>query len=196
MNRKGSTRNEAEEHDAAWAAFQQDRLDEAARLYRSLADRGSASAQDFLGWMYLEGKGVSSDPEMARTLFIRAAESSYPWAKYHLGYLALREEDYGTARRWLEAAASGDVLPAIFRLGVLHQLGLGVPVSEELACRYYERAGERGHILARRNIAGIMLKRERRPWERLKWRWRLFKNGLQGGRLMARNRYDARLGMQ
>jgi hypothetical protein len=193
---QGPNPDDLEEHDKAWAAFQKDRWDEAFRIYRSLADGGSPSAQDFLGWMYLEGKGVVRDPEMARTLFTRAAEAGYPWGKYHLGYLALCEENYAVAKRWLEAAASDDVLPAIFRLGVLYQLGLGVPANEEVACNYYERASQRGHVLARRNIAGIMLKRERSPWKRLKWQWRLFGNGLRGAWFMARNRYDARLGMQ
>jgi TPR repeat protein len=146
--------------------------------------------------MYKEGRGVARDPEMARTLFTRAAEAGYPWGKYHLGNLAFSEESYATAKRWFEAAASDDVLPAIFHLGVMHQLGLGVPANEEVACSYYERASRRGHVLARRNIMGIMLKRERSPWKRLKWHWKLFRNALRGAWIMARNRYDARLGMQ
>lgn len=50
-------------------------------LYRVAADLGDATAARWLGWRYLQGRGVKKDRELARTYFIIAALQGDPRAK-------------------------------------------------------------------------------------------------------------------
>ena len=51
---------------------------EAVRLYRKAADQNFANAQNNLGWMYLNGRGVARDLNKAGIWFRKAASSSDP----------------------------------------------------------------------------------------------------------------------
>ncbi len=46
-------------------------------LFHQAADKGSANAQDSLGWMYERGRGVQMDREMAREWYRKAAAQGF-----------------------------------------------------------------------------------------------------------------------
>ena len=89
--------------DAAAAWNKQDYAT-AARLYRSLAEQGNASAQHFLGKMYQNGEGVPRDTVQAAKWFRLAADQGHTGAQFYLGGMYATGEgvprDYVQAYKW------------------------------------------------------------------------------------------------
>jgi TPR repeat protein len=52
---------------------------------RPLAEQGNPEAQDWLGWMYLAGNGLSKDYAQATHWFNESASQGYAKAEFHLG---------------------------------------------------------------------------------------------------------------
>jgi TPR repeat protein len=69
-------------------------LVKAAEWYRRAADQSLADAQNNLGMLYLEGKGVARDLVQAFQLFDRAAAQKDPWGLNNLG--GMFEMGWGT----------------------------------------------------------------------------------------------------
>ena len=116
---------------------------EAASWYRRAADLGRHSmAQNNLGCLYRDGRGVVQDHKMAATLYRAAAKQGNRHAKTNLGWLFERgfgvAVDYREAFRLYSEAAveikdprNGKNIPghpmAQNNLGVLHRDGKGTP---------------------------------------------------------------------
>ena len=99
------------------AEFAYDRGDytRAARLFRPLAEQGIASAQNNLGGMYTQGRGVSQDYQEALKWYRRAAEQGIASAQNNLGLMYENgrgvRRDLIHAHMWYNVAAaalSGD----------------------------------------------------------------------------------------
>ena len=99
------------------AEFAYDRGDytRAARLFRPLAEQGIASAQNNLGVMYTQGRGVSQDYQEALKWYRRAAEQGIASAQNNLGLMYEKgrgaRKDLIRAHMWYHVAAaalSGD----------------------------------------------------------------------------------------
>ena len=99
--------------------------EEEAEWYRENAERGNPFAQDHLGDMYSEGRGVPEDDDQAEEW----------WSKAAHGYLLRAERG--------DAAAQ-------YRLGELFETGSGVPADEEQAKEWYTKAAEGYRIRAER----------------------------------------------
>ncbi len=74
----------------------------ALKEFRSLAKRGDASGQGFLGFMYGLGKGVEQDHKEAVKWYRKAAEQGNVPGQFNLG--ASYESGQGVARDYKEAA--------------------------------------------------------------------------------------------
>jgi uncharacterized protein len=72
------------------AAYERGDYAAALRLTRQLAEGGYAVAQNNLGLMYLEGKGIPQHEYVAMRLFRRAAEQDYAPAQCNLGVGTIR----------------------------------------------------------------------------------------------------------
>ncbi len=85
------------------------RHEEAARLYRPLADGGDRRAQTRLAWMYEAGRGVPRDLQEAARRFASAAEAGEAEAQYALAVMYRtgvgRPRDDTQSRLWLQRAA-------------------------------------------------------------------------------------------
>jgi len=86
----------------------------AARLWRSLADQGSAQAQFNLATLYQDGKGVPLDNVQATHWYRRAANQGHQASQWQLGLMhaegRIVSQDYVQAHMWLNLVAAG--LPA------------------------------------------------------------------------------------
>ena len=156
-----------EDHERAWALVEAEDYSAALELYSHLAEAGSSVAHDVIGWMHLTGRGTAKDPGVARLWFQKASEAGYSWGQYHLGYIAMLEGNFDVARGWFEKAASQGHTTAEYRLGVLYWLGQGVPADQERAYGHFNKAAEKGHVLARRDMLKIESKRAPSVWLRL-----------------------------
>ena len=101
-----------EDADAAWSRGD---YVSAARLYRSLAEQGKASAQHQLGKMYENGEGVPKSQAEAAKWYRLAAQQGHAGAQLYLGEMYLVGEgvprDYLQAYVWFSlsaAAGQGD----------------------------------------------------------------------------------------
>jgi hypothetical protein len=95
----------------AEAAWQRGDYVTAERLYRSLAEQGDASAQHFLGKMYVNGEGVRQDPVEAAKWFRLAANQSHTGAQFYLGGMYASgngvPQDYVQAYMWFDLSSAG-----------------------------------------------------------------------------------------
>jgi TPR repeat protein len=136
---------------AAWS-------EETARLHR-LAEDGKASAQNDLGLMYAEGRGVEKNDREAFGYFRNAAEQGYCVAQYNLG-VAYRhgrgiEKNDHKAVAWYRKAAEQGYAPAQSNLGVMYENGWGVEKNEREAFAWMVKAAEQAHAAAQRNLGAM-----------------------------------------
>lgn len=107
---EGRAASGADSLAAAEALYRSGRYEEAARAYRSLAERGSARALARLGWLYEAGRGVERDLGEAARLFRRAAQAGDAEAQYALAVMlatgAGQARDEAESLQWLKQAAA------------------------------------------------------------------------------------------
>jgi TPR repeat protein len=130
-------------------------LAKAVQWYRTAAAQGLPAAQNNLGLMYAQGRGVPTDLTRAIEIWRAAAEQNYPWSQYNLGLAYYRGQgvpvDQEEAVVWFRLAADGGLAEAQFIMGQLRREGLGLEMDEGLALAWYHRAAEQGHQRARRH---------------------------------------------
>ena len=131
------------------AAYQAGDYVTAMKDWRRLAKQGDATAQNNLGALYAQGRGVLRDYTRAAKWFRLAAKHGYAAAQDNLGTL-YRDghgvpQDYTRAAHWYRlAAAQGDV-NAQFNLGLLYDQGQGVP--QDYTERLFENTLNFGNLL-------------------------------------------------
>ena len=81
----------------------------AAEWYRKAAELGSANAQNYLGVMYYDGKGVERDYDEAVKWYRKAANQSHKWGEYNMGRMyeegrGVGNKDYKMAMEWYQKA--------------------------------------------------------------------------------------------
>lgn len=139
----------------AWADFQDgqrasQRGDYAAayREWLPLAEQGQAQAQAALGFLYLNGQGVTKDDAEALKWLRRAAEQGNAWGQNNLGAMfwsgrGVRHDD-GEAVKWFQRAADQGWPMAQFNLGNAYSSGRGAPKDAALAYTWYSLAIKKG----------------------------------------------------
>jgi len=120
----------------------------ALRLLRPLAESGNAEAEYYLGWMYLNERGVPQNFTEAAKWFRKAADQNYASAQTELG---LRYEggqgvprDIREAIKWWRKAASQDYEEAQYYLGRQYEHGEGVPQDFVMAHMWYNLTASHG----------------------------------------------------
>ncbi len=76
-------------------------------------------------------------------------------ADFQAGLEAADRGDYHTAVEEFQLSAERGDVNARYNLGVMYQLGLGVPQDDQEAVRWYRLAAEQGHASAQFNL-GVM----------------------------------------
>ncbi|HET7085078.1 MAG TPA: tetratricopeptide repeat protein [Rhizomicrobium sp.] len=118
--------------------------------WRPLAVQGNPVAQNNLGIMYLDGKGVPQNmSEAVRYLSLSAAAGS-SLGQNNLGGL-YREgkgvpRDYTLAARWFTAAAGQGNAAGMYNLGLMYELGQGLKAEPFHAYMWYALAADQNTI--------------------------------------------------
>lgn len=124
-----------------------------------LATQGYASAQNQLGQMYANGRGVPQDYSTARKWYAKAAAQGHGWALTQLGQLSADglgvPQDYKQAHHWWEQAATQGVAQAQYNLAQLYATGRGVPPNYATARAWYEKAAAQGHTWAQAQLGQL-----------------------------------------
>jgi len=126
---------------------------ETVRRYREAADRGNASAQYDMGWLYENGQGVPQDYREAMRWYRKAANQGKAAAQNSIGSLYQNgqgvEQDYGEAMRWYRRAADQAYPAAQSNIGILYANGQGVPRNLSQARAWMQKAAAAGDEDAR-----------------------------------------------
>ncbi|MEK6639995.1 MAG: DnaJ domain-containing protein [Nitrospirota bacterium] len=124
-----------------------------------LATQGYASAQNQLGQMYANGRGVPQDYSTARKWYTKAAAQGHGWALTQLGQLSADglgvPQDYKQAHHWWEQAGTQGVAQAQYNLAQLYATGRGVPQNYATARAWYEKAASQGHTWAQAQLGQL-----------------------------------------
>ena len=108
------------------------------------ADQGEAKAQNNLGLLYYNARGVPQDYAKAREWFEKAAAQGYADAQYNLGVLydfgLGVPQNYAVAREWFEKAAAQQHVRAQTNLGVVFQNGQSIARDYARAYMWYSLA--------------------------------------------------------
>src|SRR5258706_6538915 len=176
--------------DEGQAAYNRGDYAGALRLWTSLAQQGHAKAQEKIGTMYYEGRGVARDYGEAFGWFRRAADHGDPNAPFYLGVMYHDGlgvvKDRAEAVRWYRRAADQGTAIAQVNLGAAYADGDGVPRDDAEAVSWDHKAPEHGHALGQKTLAtmyrthrGIVCDRD------LAMAW--YRKAAQQGNTLARN---------
>ncbi len=145
--------------------------------YKKLADKGDDLAQYKLGCAYLEGKGATANPLMAKAYWERAAnqgnldacrklveiENSPSMKKVWLQRMAdngdtdamIELAGYSTGAdrmQWLKKACGLNSARAYYEMGELYYEGTGVEQNYVRAKRYFDIAASRNYVPAKERV--------------------------------------------
>src|ERR1700761_190325 len=130
--------------------FQRADYPRALASWRPLAIQGNPVAQNNLGIMYLDGKGVPQNTsEAVRYLSLSAAAGS-SLGQNNLGGLYRDGKgvprDYVKAAQWFSASASQGNSAGMYNLGLMYEMGQGMKDEPFHAYMWYALAAEQGNM--------------------------------------------------
>lgn len=129
--------------------------------YHKAAAQGDVDAQTYLGFIYLQGKGIPVDLNQAREWFSKAAQQGDPKAQTHLAHIYEKGKgiprDVSEALKWYRQAAEQGYALAQYNLGVLYENGDGVDKNETEAAGWYRQAAKAGDAVAQFSLAKMYL---------------------------------------
>ena len=154
-------------------------FEESTRELRQLAEGGDASAQNKLGLLYYEGKGVPQNHRKAKEWFDKAVEQGHTGAQVNLGTLYLRGEGAPQSSQmalfWFARAAAHEDPLAFAKLGMMYSQGRGVLQDFIQAHMWYNLSaahGEERSAEARDELAKQMTFAQIAEAQRLAREWR------------------------
>jgi len=118
--------------------------------WQPLAIKGNPVAQNNLGILYLDGKGVKQDTSEAVRYLSLSAASGSSLGQNNLGGL-YREgkgvpRDYSKAAQWFVASAAQGNAAAMYNLGLMYEMGQGMKAEPFHAYMWYALAAEQNTI--------------------------------------------------
>lgn len=116
-----------------------------------LANQGDAIAQNSLGVMYAQGKGVRQDYQKAVEWYTKAANQGDAIAQFNLGLMYSEgqgvRQDYQKAFEWYTKAANQGFAIAQYNLGWMYYNGQGVRQDYRKAKERFGLSCDNGHQL-------------------------------------------------
>lgn len=149
----------AQTYAEALAAFERGDYAVAYRGFRRLAERGDARAQNNLGYMYSNAKGIPRNLAKAIRWYRRSANRGNAQAQFNLGSMYASGKglvrNYRAAAGLYRRAAKQGHASAQLGLGLLYAKGNGVRQDYRAAGRWLHRAASRGNAMAQYNLGHL-----------------------------------------
>ena len=141
-------------------AYNKQDFKKALELYETLQDNPDALTS--LGFMYQKGQGCEIDDAKALKHYTKAAEAKQPYALFNLAILYMNglggvEHDQFKAHDLHLEAATLEVVPAMYEVGLMLERGLGCIQNYSEAAFWYEEGAKRGHLESFNNL-GVLFK--------------------------------------
>lgn len=141
------------------AAYTRGDFANALKKFQPLAEAGNATAQNALGAMYANGRGVLRDPAQAANWYRKAAEQDHAEAQYNLSLMYRSGEgvtkDVAETAKWTRKAAEQGFAMAQYNLGIIYAKGLGLPQDYAKAAKWYRMAAEQSYANAQNNLGSL-----------------------------------------
>lgn len=136
-------------------------------LFKSVADRGVASAQFNVGLAYLHGLGVAVDYAQALSWFKKAADQGLAPAQVNLATMYYNgravPKDYAQALFWHRKAADQGNAIGQMAVGEMYENGYGVKRDNSQAFFWYNKAAAQGEAIAQNKIGAMYLQAQGVP---------------------------------
>ena len=143
--------------DKACRYEEEGNYEKALDLFLKLANKGDASAQSHVGYMYGEGHGVSQNDREAVKWYRKAAQKNDAAGQYNLGMMYETgrgvEQNYIEAVKWYRKAAEQGLAEAQYGLSLMYSEGKGVPKSETEEMKWLQRAVKQKNADAQCSLA-------------------------------------------
>lgn len=132
---------------------------EAFKWYVRAAERGSAMAENSLGYLYDNGLGVIRNPKEAATWYLKAAQHGYPSAWFNIAncyeYGVGVQQDIKLALLWYEKSAKSGDVEAQLKMAALYESGVVGDAEIEQGYEWLRRAAEQGNKIAIKRLTGL-----------------------------------------
>lgn len=137
------------------SGFPQDQT-QAAKRYKKAAEQGHAQAQNWLGYCYHHGFGVTQSYDEAVEWYQKAAKQGNADAQNNLGdcyyYGQGASHNKSEAFNWYKKAAEQGHANAQHNLGMCYKFGQGVTQDWTEAVKWYREAAEQGLAIAQYDL--------------------------------------------
>lgn len=131
--------------------------DEAFSLNKEYAEQNYIDSQTTLGFLYMNGLGVSKDFEKSERWLLKSKDNGSREAIYYLGALEMHKNNNKKALEYFITAANKGYVPAICRSGLFYKDGIATKKDINSAYKYLNQASELGNYRAKKEIALIYL---------------------------------------
>lgn len=145
---------------------------------KNAASNGNVIAQNTLGYLYLNGQGITSDYKEAANWFRMAAEQGYDAAQFNLAIMYKLgqgvEMDQDESIKWLRLAADNGHTDAQYSLGNIYFQGNGLEQDYVRAYMWWtlaEKTGEKDVSNNKQAAEKKMTKTEVHDAEKLAKEW-------------------------
>ena len=121
--------------------------------YRVAAEKGDASAQLRMGYLYQQGDGVEqNDSEALKWYRLAVAQGQYKLGVRYAQGIGV-PHDFTQTAKWYTLAAQHGHIRAQVNLGSMYCQGIGVEQDHGAAVKWYRMAAEQGDAIAQFNLA-------------------------------------------
>ncbi len=148
------------------------------------ASNGDAEAANYVGWMYLAGRGVPTNYGEALRWYRLAAQAGHRVAQNNLGHMYRTglgvTRDFGEARRLFEKSVEQGYPEAKANLALLYCNGEGVPKDLALCAKWNREAANDGNAQAQFAMAVLSIGGAGIPKDEVEALWWAEKAAAQG----------------
>jgi tetratricopeptide repeat protein len=136
--------NDEEILKRAYDLYNSEKFEEAFDLYKELANKENAIAQNYIGLMYFNGKGMEEDEDKAFEWFLKSAEQGHAAAQNNVGYCykngfgTYKDED--EAFNWYLKSAEQDYMEGQSNVAFCYTDGSGTKKDIEKAIYWISKA--------------------------------------------------------
>ena len=138
--------------------YDQQKYDEAFRLFRKAAEAGDGKAINDFAWMFQHGLGTDTDPSEAAKWYRKSVDAGCSNGMYNLGLyqegLGLKK-DLRLAAQWYRKGADAGHPDAMFNLACAYSKGDGVAKDQEEAVKWLQKAADAGQEKAKQTLADL-----------------------------------------
>ncbi len=150
--------------DKGYAAFNSKDYATALKELKPIAEKGNRFVQYDVGYLYVNGLGVSEDRKEAFKWFKLAAEQGYSPGQWRLAIMYKTgtgvAQNYEEAFKWYKLVAEQGDAYAQNTLGVMFSNGFGVPQDNIKAYLWFTVAGDSGYAFGAKEKDQVSKKME------------------------------------